>query len=114
MFALHLNLRNLPLFVDPDQVKISRSSSTTLVKYFVFQDIPTEMRTSFYQQLYLLQHHIMDQIYERLMTRIEPQDSLGNFLLAGLKLGQEAHRYRRLHSKDYHLFVSVQVKAPCC
>jgi hypothetical protein len=35
------------------------------------------MQTSFAQQLYLLQYHILDQIQERMMTRIEPQDSLG-------------------------------------
>ena len=35
------------------------------------------MSKGFGQQLYLLQYHILHQIKERMMTRIEPQDSLG-------------------------------------
>ena len=37
------------------------------------------MSKGFGQQLYLLQYHILHQIKERMMTRIEPQDSLGIF-----------------------------------
>jgi hypothetical protein len=47
------------------------------ITVIIWQDIPSEMGNGFAQQLYLLQYHILDQIQDRMMTRIEPQDSLG-------------------------------------